>query len=70
MEFQKLKLIPNTGKKIINQIIKCEKLKEKLITAAWASNSRASEFCSVSPINYASAIDRRATSTAVKNSKL
>ena len=39
-------------------------------TAARASNSKVSEFCSVLSINYAAAIDRRASSAAVANSKL
>ena len=41
-----------------------------LHTADKASKSRESEFCSVSSINYAAAMDRRASSAAVANSKL
>ena len=39
-------------------------------TAAQASKSRESGFCRVSPINYAAAMNRRASSAAVANSKL
>ena len=39
-------------------------------TAARASKFKVSECCSVSSINYAAAMDRRASSAAVANSKL